>query len=342
MSVFQKLADKLKPKPTDVNGIDFDMSATKVVRVRKVGEELTLAGVDILAPVDCSLSDFTPPTFSIPSKIRANYAAISLNVHGTALKLLTTPGAVDDAFDQKLARNLGLPDDTLDRLGYRILVEGSGRAESRILAVGIPEPDATNCLSLFATGMPAPWHFEASPVAALTAFEAGPVATGSSNTIGFLEFSSRACCFSIFHKKSLMLIRRFDFGMEKVFNKITTSLNVDHATASNILSDEAFDVSDLLHDILQPLFSQLVVSRDFIERRDNCSLQGLYISGSFSTSDTALELIEKALNITVTPWDPFDIPNLSIPTALPAEYDSNRWQFGAALGAALGTFEEEA
>ena len=340
MNAFQKIAEKFKPKPTDVNGIDLDTSGTKIVRVRKTGEEFTLLGVDVLPAIDCSQQP--AHTLTIPAKLRASYAALCLNAHGTSLKILTTPGAIDESFDQKLARNLGLAEDTEDRLGYRLLAEGSGRTESRVLAVGIPEHDATNCLSLFPSGLPAPWSLEASPVATLTAFEAGPVMTQESPTLGLIDFSSRACCFSIFHKKSLVLLRSFDFGTEKVFSKITTSLNVDHATASNILADEAFDVSDLLHDILQPLFSQLVVSKEFIERRDSCSVQALYISGAFSKSDTAIRLMEKALNISILPWDPFSIPNLSTPTPLSEEYDRNRWQFGAALGAALGALEEEA
>ena len=341
MTVFEKIAEKIKPKPIDVNGIDFDIGETKVVRIRKNGSELSLIGLDTLPSFDFSPKQFQASSFSIPLKLRSNYASICLNISGTSLKLLTTPGAIDASFDEKLARNLGLPDDTTDRLGYRILLEGSGRSESRILAVGLPEPESTNCLSLFSSGLPAPWRFGASPVAALTAFEAGPVTADENQTVGFIDFSTRACTFSIFHKKSLMLLRRFDLGMEKVFSKITTSLNVDMTTASSILADEAFDISDLLHDILQPLFSQLVVSREFIERRDNCSVQTIYLSGPFSNSDTAIQLIESKMTIPVMPWNPFEICNLTLPSPLPPEIEKDPWRFAAALGAALSTFEEE-
>ena len=340
MSVFQKIAEKIKPRPTDVNGIDFDTSGTKILRMRKTGEDLSLTGIDILPPVDCSQKEMATSSLSIPAKLRASYAAISVSIPGTSLKLLTTPGAIDASFENKLARNLGLPEDTTDRLGYRVLQEGSGRSESRILAVGLPEPAASNCLRLFASGLPAPWRLGASAVETLTAFEAGPIATAEPRTIGLLDFYAKRCCFSIFHNKSLVLLRCFEFGMEDVFRKITTSLNVDMTTAASILSDEAFDISDLLHDILQPLLTQLVVSRDFIERRDNCSLQSISICGLFSDSDTAIEKMEQALNIPVSPWDPFDIPRLTIASPLPPEFDTRRWRFAAALGAAIATFEE--
>jgi hypothetical protein len=276
----------------------------------------------------------------IPSKLRSNYAAVCLNTAGTSLKLLTQPGTVDANFEQSLTRNLGLPEDTTDRIGYTVLSE-SGKSESRVLAIGLPEPQAFNCMSLFSSGLPAPWTLEASPVAALTAFEAGPVSKAKDTpTIGLIDFRSQGCTFSIFHKKSVVLMRQFDFGMNKVFERITSSLNVDVNTAINILADGAFDISDLLSEIMQPLFSQLIVSREFIERRDNCSMQALYLSGEFAGSQVATKQVEKALNVSATNWDPFDIPNLSITTDLPRELSAQSWRFASALGAAIAVFEE--
>jgi hypothetical protein len=341
MNLLQKIADKIKPHPKDVNGIDFGSTETRIVRVRKNGDALTLLGLDILPAIDFGAEDFPSVHFSVPLKIRANYAAISINAPQMSLKLLSIPGAPDPAFDQKIAKNLGLPEDTSDRLGYRIIAEGSGRAESRILAVGLPEPETSNCVSLFASGLPAPWRVEASPIATLTAFEAGPVRKDE-HAIGLIDFNAKFCSFSIFHKKSLALLRRFDFGMDRIYSKITTSLNVDQNTAVHILADTAFDVTDLLHDTMQPLFSQIVLSRDFVERRENCSISTLFLNGALATSGAALNLMRQSLNTTVVAWDPFDIPSLSAASGLLDGYQNRHWRFGAALGAALATFEEDA
>jgi len=342
MSLLQKFVDKLKSHPTDVNGIDFGASGTKIVRLRKNGETLSLVGIDILPAVDFQQNDPHALSFDVPAKLRARYAAICLNSPAISLKLLSFPGAIDASFEKKLARHLGLAEDTPDRLGYQVIQEASGRAESRVLAVALPEPESSNCLDLFASGLPAPWRLEASPVATLTTFQAGPVQAIDAPTIGLIDFSSLFCTLSVFHKKNLVLLRRFDFGMEKVLGKITTSLNVDHGTASNILADGAFDVSDLLHDIMQPLFSQLVVSRDFVEHRENCSLNTLYITGAFASSGAAIKQIERALNLSVVPWDPFALHSLSMAIPLPQAYENQRWRFAAALGAAIATFEEDA
>ncbi len=298
-------------------------------------------GIDVLPAVDHDQDNAPVSSLTIPAKLRARYASICLNIPGISQKILTTPGAIDHAFDEKLARNLGLPDDTTDRLGYQILKQGTGRSESRVLAIGLPEPAASQYLRLFSSGLPAPWRISAATVETLNAFEAGPVINSGSNTIGILDFCARRCCFSIFHNKSPVLLRCFDFGMDNVFSKITNSLNVDLATAANILSDEAFDISDLLHDILHPLFTQLVVSRDFIERRDNCSVQSVYLCGAFSQSETVMAKIEQTLNVPVIPWDPFDIPGLTLAAPLPAAFENQRWRFAAALGAALAALEGE-
>ena len=341
MSVFQHIAERFKPKPTDVNGIDFGQKNTKVVRLRKSGDDISLSDIELLPPIDLMQESSLPSSLSIPVKSRANYASLAVDVPGIIVKLLTVPGAIDESFNDKLARNLGLHDDTTDRIGYRILKQGSGRSESRILAVAMPESAAHRCAHLFATGLPAPWRLGSSVVDTLTAFEAGPVAAQTNNTIAILDFSAKRCCFSIFHKASLVLFRTFEFGMENVFNKISTTLNVDRETATNILADEAFDISDLLQETLQPLFTQLVVSRDFIERRDNCSLQSIHLCGAFSQSDTAMAKIEQALNTSVLPWDPFRIPNLSVVTSIDDVMENQKWRFAPALGAALAAFEEE-
>lgn len=342
MSIIQTFTERFKPRPTDVNGIDIDPDGTYVIRVRKTGDSMSLTGIETFDAIDISQGHISPSTLNIPAKTKANYAAICLSTPGTTLKLLTQPGNIDAGFEEKLTRNLGLPEDATDRIGYTIVSEGA-RSESRVLAVGLPEPQASNCMSLFSSGLPAPWTLEASPVAALTAFASGPVQNEKDTpTIGLIDFRAQGCTFSIFHKKSVVLLRQFDFGMNKVFQRITSSLNVDLNTANNILADGAFDISDLLSEIMQPLFSQLIVSREFIERRENCSMQGLYLSGEFASSQVATQQLEKALNVSATNWDPFDIPNLSLATDLPPELDAQRWRFASALGAAIAVFEENA
>ncbi|MFU8780894.1 MAG: hypothetical protein ACNA71_07705, partial [Kiritimatiellia bacterium] len=146
MSILQKITDKMKPHPKDVNGIDFDATETRIVRIRKNGDVLTLTDLDILSPVDFQQEDMRAHSFTIPAKSRANYAAICFDSPRITMKLLSIPGAPDQNFDQKLAKNLGLPEDASDRVGYRIISEGSNRAESRMLAIGLPEPEASHCI----------------------------------------------------------------------------------------------------------------------------------------------------------------------------------------------------
>ena len=340
MGVWQNISERFSPRPSDVNGVDFGSTATKVVRIRRSGDEYALVGTEILPALDLAQATAHPNAFSIPLRIRARFAAVSLNVPSMSVKLLTLPGGLDPHLDQKLARHLGLPDDTTDRLGYHIVAEGAGRSESRVLAAALPENEANAYMRLFANGLPAPWSLEVSPIATLTAFTAGPVSTATDPAVGLVDFSSRFCTFSIFYRKSLVLLRRFDFGMDKILRRITSSLNVDDTTAANILADNAFDISELIGDIMQPLFSQLILSRDFVERRENCSISNLFLTGSLANAHAAISQIERALNLSVSIWDPFRTPKLAVPSPIPPEWDQQHWRFAAAIGAALAVLQE--
>ncbi len=336
MAFWQTVSERLQPRPADVNGIDFGSTATKVVRIRKAGEDFALLGMETLPPIDLS----NPSSVSIPLRLRARFAAITLNPPDMSVKLLTLPGHLDARFAQQLPRHLGLPDDTTDRVGYRSIQEGGGRAESRVLAAAIPEDAAQACLQGFASGLPAPWSLELAPIAALTAFEMGPVRASSQTAIGLLDFSHRFCTFSIFYRKSLVLLRRFDFGTHKILARITDSLNVDDKTALKILADNAFDISELISDIMQPLFSQLILSKDFIQRRENCTIRELFLIGSLASAPAAVEQIERALSASVALWNPLKIPGLTMPTPLSEEQAA--WRFSAAIGTALAVLQENA
>ncbi len=342
MCAWQNFTERFKPRPSDVNGIDFGSSATKVVRIRRSGDEYALLGTEILPALDLAQATAHPNSFTIPLRIRARFAAIALNVPSMSVKLLTLPGALDPHLDDKLARHLGLSEDTTDRLGYHVVAEGSGRSESRVLAAGLPEAEASAYLRLFANGLPAPWSLEVSPIATLTAFQAGPVRTATDPAVGLVDFSTRFCTFSIFYRKSLVLLRRFDFGMDKILRRITSSLNVDDATAANILADNAFDISELIGDIMQPLFSQLILSRDFVERRENCSITNLFLTGSLANAHAAISQIERVMNLSASVWDPFLATKLTVPSPIPPDWDQQHWRFAAAIGAALAVLEENA
>ena len=332
---FTDLVKRMKKGPSEVVGIDFGHTATKIVRIHKSANGLVLTGAEIADPLSAR------GEFAVPPKLKARYVSLAISSASATAKLLTFPGAIDAGFDHNLAKSLGVDKPADSRVAYRVIAEGIGRQESRVLAAAIPAADADPVMERFATGIPAPCSLELAPLATLTAFEAGPVSNTNSPTCGLVEFGTLASSLAIFHKRSLVLLRRIDFGSRKLLDRVTSTLHIDEDTALNILSDNAFDISELLTDIMSPLVSQLIVSRDFVERRENCSLRQLHCIGGLTTSPSAMHELEHALNIDVKTFDPFSIPTLQNAIQDETSDPLQNWRFAAAVGAALGTLQEE-
>jgi len=332
---FTDLKKRMKKGPTEVIGIDFGKSDTKVVRLRKNGDVIVMDGAELLPALSAGGG------FTLPPKLKARCAALAVSSSTATAKLLTFPGAVDAAFESSLAKNLGQDVGDDDRMAYRIITEGSARVESRVLAAAIPESDAAPVMALFQVGLPAPRSLELASLAALTAFEAGPVLHGASPAAAMIDFGTESSTLSIFHKQTLVLLRRFDFGTRKLLDRVTSTLHIDADTALNILADNAFDISELISEIMSPLSNQLIVSRDFVERRENCNLRQLHCIGGLVSSPAAMQQLERSLNIEIKSFDPFTIPGLQTDAVEDQRDGSQHWRFTAAIGAALGALQEE-
>jgi len=332
---FAEFKKRMKKGPSEVIGIDFGKTATKIVCLHKNGDELVMTGAELLPALAQGGG------FSVPSRLKARYAALAVSSESGTAKLLTFPGTIEADFEKHLARNMGMEAGTDDRMAYRVINEGSGRIESRVLAAAIPEADAGPVMQLFQTGSPAPCSLELAPLAALTAFEAGPVISSPTPAAGLIDFGTASSTLSIFYKKSLVLLRRFDFGTRKLLERMTSTLHIDENTALNILSDNAFDISEMIAEIMSPLSSQVIVSRDFIERRENCNLKQLHCIGGLTSAPSAMQELQRALNIEIKTFDPFTIPGLQTAAVDGINSSLQHWRFAAAIGAALGTLQEE-
>ncbi len=332
---FADLKKRMKRGPSDVTGVDFGKTSTKVVRLHKNGNEFVLDGTELLPAL------VEGGGLTIPPRLKSRYAALAISSSSATAKLLTFPGAIDAAFENNLARNMGLEAGTDDRMAYQVVTEGSGRVESRVLAAATPETDAGPVMQLFQSGIPAPCSLELAPLAALTAFEAGPVLNSSTPTAGLIDFGTESSTLSIFYKRTLVLLRRFDFGTRKLLDRVTSTLHINEDTALNILSDNAFDISELITDIMSPLSSQLVVSRDFVERRENCNLKQLHCIGGLTSSPSAIHELQRVMNIDINTFDPFTIPGLQVAAGDGSNASVQHWRFTAAIGAALGALQEE-
>lgn len=341
MKQIKELLQRLKRGPADVAGVDFGTTGAKVVRMSRTNNEYTVVATDVLpeTPLDKASqeNDGVPVPMALLSPLKSRYVSLALTGHDAVIKLLTFPGHFDPAADAKIFQSLGLKEPDNYRVSYRVIVEGTAKTESRILAAAVPEPQVQWVADLFPAGLPAPYSIEVSGLASLTAFLHTPRGQ-SEDAVGVLDFGARVTSFGLFNRGILGLFRRFDLGMLDILKQISQTLGVDDATAQSVLADRSFDVSRTIAAVLEPLIKQLVVSRDFLERRENCRIQQLVVGGGLAMSRDAMKELQTSLEIEPFILNPFE--GLSITHgSLSPDAEANPWRYAAAVGTCLATLE---
>ena len=339
MKPLKEVLAGLKRGPTDVVGVDVASSGIKVVRMRNHGGVITVVAAGVLPPLSPGNTTDAPPALDLPGRLKARNAALTFTAQGAIVKLLSFPGTFDARAESKVTESMGLDDPDRYRVGYKIISEGHGRAESRILAVAHVEEEAQRIPQLLPTGIPAPRSIEISGLATMAAFLHALPEKDRLGAVGVIDFGDTTTTYALFNRGLLSLVRRFNFGTNSLLEKVQNSLGVDRDTAQGIITDGSFDISQSLTDILEPLIKQLMVSRDFVERRENCRITRLFVSGGLARSRDALEEIRAAMDVELQSWNPFE--GLSIAKdALPPDLVGQEWRLAAAAGACLGAFEE--
>lgn len=321
-------------------GIDVSTTAIKAVRMRRSGTDVTISALSILPPPEAASAGQEPglKPIRLTKALRANYAAVALSSPGSLIKLLSFPGAFDQQAESEIESHMGIEKGSPYRIGYKVLSLGHGRSESKVLAVAMPEDQARVAIQLFPSGTPAPCSIENSGLAAVTAFLHAAGIRDSKEATGVMDFGARQTVFAIFSGENLVLVRRFDFGTEQVFEKVRQALGVDAQTAEQIILQGSFDISQPLGEVMQPFIKQLVVSRDFVERRENCHVRRVLVSGGGGMCKPCLAELKSALEADAEAWDPLK----AFPIAAGAADEASLQQgsrFAAAIGAALAAME---
>jgi Tfp pilus assembly PilM family ATPase len=255
------------------------------------------------------------------------------------IKLLSFPGRFDEAAETKVVESMGLDNPDNYRVSYKVISEGHGKAEAKVLTVAVPEADAAASVKLFASGLPVPLSLELSGLATISAFLHACGEQHKEEAVGVVDFGAHGTSFGLFNKNVLALIRRFPVGTGAVLAKVQETLGVDLDTARGIVSDGSYDISQSVSEVMEPLVKQLIVSRDFVERRENCQLTKLYASGALVVSRDLIDEMRSSVGVDVALWNPFQGLTLA-PDAVPDSFAGQEWKFSAAVGACVATFEE--
>lgn len=343
MKSLKEFVKNMQRGPVDVVGLDVGSSGVKAVRMQKHESGFVVSAADILPALDLSAvmgeTSDEVPAFNLPPRLRARYGCLALTGESAIVKLLTFPGAFDAKAEEKVVENMGIEDASKYRIAYKLIAEGHGRSESRVLTVALPDAHVRVGPMLLPLGNPVPFSVEVSGIAAMASFLASTASQHKEGAVAAVEFGTRTTTFAIFNRGILALVRRFAFGSQAVLDKVRERLGVDAETAQGIVTDGSFDISHPLNEVMDTFIKQLIVSRDFVERRENCHVDRLYVGGGLAIAAGAIDEMRSSLEVEVDRWDPFEGLQVA-KDAIPDQLAVHRWRFGAAIGACLGTFEE--
>ena len=307
--------------------------------MRRSKEGLTVLGADFLPATATVQAEGQEPKLVLPKNLLANYVAITVSGENAVVRILNMPGLSDASqipADQ-VREHVGLGEEY--RIGFVVASPGRGKQEAKVLVVGIPEQEAQAVLKMVAVGAPAPFSIEVAGLSTLTAFLQGPGAQHVQEAVGVIESGAKVTFMALFNRGVLALVRKFDFGSESLLGKVQQQLGVDRDTAQGIISDGSFDISQPVHEVMDPFLRQLSISKDFVERREDCRIGKFYVSGGASLSRYWMDEIVNASGIEVVRWNPF--ADMQVASgAMPEALQGQESRFAAAVGACLGVFSE--
>jgi len=323
-------------RPVDLVGVDFSTTATKVVRLKRSKDEISLMGIDLLPAVDFSIA---AQRVELPRNLSAHYACLAYSGSSAIVRMVNAPLSGEETTlpDNKLRELLNAKDDY--RVSATLIKKGKGRQDSNFLAAAIPSDDVGFLLSLFPAGPPAPASVEVAGLSFISAFLHARAGEAANDAVCLIEAGESGSHFAFLNKGVVVLVGKFDSGGARMRGRVAEDLGVDDELAATIIADRSINISSVVLDVITPFLKQLSMSKDFIERHQSCHVSKVYVSGGVSLISHWSEMVEQYLHAEVVRWDPFE--NIQCDSELlPAELAQQTPRFAAAVGAAIGGLGE--
>lgn len=328
---------RLQQRAPNLIGVDFSTTATKVVRIKKNKTDLVLMGIDLLPVIDFGAA---ARRIELPRNMAAHYGCLAYTGTSSVVRMVNAvlPEGQTELPDQKLRELLNVEDDY--RVSATLAKRGQGRQDSSFLAAAIPEDDVQFLLSMFPSGPPAPASVEVSGLSFVPAFLNARGDECRDEAVCLIEAGDAVSHFVFINKGVVALVGKFGFGGSTLREKVAQDLGVDDELAGTILTDQSINVSTTMTDVMTPFFKQISISKDFIERHQNCRISKMYVSGGLSLLPHWSSLVEQMLHAEVLFWSPFENMQYDHPNIIPEHLAPQATRFAAAVGAAIGGLEE--
>ena len=336
--------DRLKrgTTPQEIVAVDFSQAEAKCARLRQINGKVQLIAADVLPRMQEGMSADQKDargSISLPKHLLCRCAALCLPGKNALVKLLNIPGHLDGGSEARIRENMGVGTGDY-RIGYKVLGYSHGRVETKLLTIALPENEIQRYLGYFSSGWPVPVAVELAGLAAINTFVSGYLDSCADESVGVVQFEDDVSFFAFIHKKEPVLIRKYDFGHDHMLSAIQSRLNVNRQTALNVASDQSFDISQMIKEVCDPFVRQMVISKHFVERRENCHVSRIFIPGAAPASHRLAQEIRVASETEVEPWD-LSKAVIIQPGAIAPRLAGQYSLLAAAIGAGIGFFGEK-
>lgn len=318
----------------DILGLDFGASGLKAVRLTSARGQISLTAADILPPIHPAAAG-DRPRLDLPPALLTNYAAVCLGGARATARLFDLPVA-GGKVEEQIQQHFALAGDF--RLGHFPVTPPELKGMIRTVAVALPEDETQAVLQRMAVGPPAPVSLELSSLAALGAFQSGPGVGIQEEAVGLIDTGVSASHLFIVRLGRPILIRRIEPGGGAVIERIREQFDLDAAMAGKVLQTGAIDLSAVYRETLAPFFKQLMISREFVERRERCRMIHWYLTGGLCVNAFWPQTLAEVTGLPATLWDPLQGIGAGA-HAIPEQIRSQTCRLSAAVGAALGVLQ---
>jgi len=324
-------------KVFDLVGIDFSSTGTRVVRLKKKKDgAVVLTGMDILPAIDLTQQQCSA---TLPKPLSPHYANVAYSGGEAVARVLNVPLPAGEKMlsDEKLRESLNVSSDY--RVSATILKKGQGRQDTTFLAAAVPNKVITSILSCFSTGSPAVASVQVAGVAFISAFLHAREEEIKNEVVCVVQYGESTTYFTFLNKGKVLLVGKSAIGNCVLNTRVSEELGIDEDLTQTIIVNRSIDVSSSIMDVMMPIFKQLSISKDFIERHLTCEISKLYVSGSKNLLSCWTKEATQFLHVDVIPWSPLE--NIQHEKdIIPKCFSKKISNFSVAIGAAIGGLEK--
>ena len=326
---------------TDVVGLDVGSATTRAVRLKRTGDTVTLVAADLLPRQVLPALDgevVRPQPLQLSKPLSALYAAVGVTSPQASIRMLSVPGGAESLDQINFNEMLGLPEGEEYRIGYEVM-SSEGREQS-ILASALLERQARWAVSLLSQGIPAPCSLQAGGTAVLNCFAHELAAHHGDVPAIFVQVGTDVTDVAVFFKGRLALYRQCMMGSQSIIKTVQERFGIEEDLVPGVLEDDLIDASQPIAAAIEPFLRQLMLAREFVERKRSCRIEKVLLCGALLGTTHWNTLITRTMGITPEAWNPLaTLPCL--PDALSERVKGVENRFATAVGAALSVLEAD-